>query len=662
MDSVTTLRTNVRATTRSSGFDAFSVALVLLAVVTFAARVSWQIADRPITSDESLYLAEAVAIADGRVEYPSGAPIVHRPPLYPATLAPLMKISGNNVDFARLAPMLYGAGALLTLYALASVAFGGRAAAAGVCLAAFAAYPAKTSTAFFVDTPSAMWLFASCATWLLALRSPKPLRGIVIAAASGTLLGLAFLTKETAAAWLPFAIVLALASSKRVEPRSIVSFYAAFAVVAAPWFVWVALHGDGLFKLDAGTTIVAGAMTIAFAATVGASMKRGLFRSAAARRAVAALVLAAWCALMLFVLESRPEPQPIDYLHTVPRWMWNVFAHGVEPSPLIAVAWLYVAWRAWRGHDGARAIVAAAVCALPLVVYAANRDWELRQAMPLVYLSYAVLGWASLSAIDAAARSWAAAERHALAACCIVAVALVAGYASDLGPRESSASANWHDAREQEIAGWLDALPRQSVVLSTRQYYAQLFVDTDGALTIRQLPTLGVTVRSSSGVVRPFGTLFRYEDASTDLTAPRTWMYFRKYEDRPYAIALSEDDLLASIRLHNAHYVLLTGEDAGFSTLAYRDYFDRNPAFTKVRAAADGDAALYAVDSSVLAPAQPPLRMTTDDLVYLIKQAGTAAAAPDYWRTIAPNGVRLDGTQSLESADLADLASQLHAP
>ena len=71
------------------------VAMALLSIPLIAASPA------NLTSDESLYLAEAYNIVDGEgFTYPSGEAIVHRAPLFPLTLAYAMALGGTDAAYA----------------------------------------------------------------------------------------------------------------------------------------------------------------------------------------------------------------------------------------------------------------------------------------------------------------------------------------------------------------------------------------------------------------------------------------------------------------------------------------------------------------------------------------------------------------------------------
>jgi hypothetical protein len=570
-------------------------------------------------------------------------------------LAPAMALTDNSIDAARVVPLLCAIGALAALYWLGRLMVGHRAACAGVVLAALAAGPSHLSARFFVDTPSAMWLFGSAAALVAAHRSHKGAAGWCMFA--GALLGLAFLTKETAAAWVALPLVVALLSPSSIGPRSLFAFYATFAALVAPWFGWVAFHAGIAFKLD--MLPMASMSAVSAATVVGAlsAWRFGWLHNPRIRVCLALLTLAGWALVVFLVLESRAEPHSRHYMTAVPDWTARVFATSVEPWAFITVAWAYACWRAVVERTEALAVVLVAAAGTPLFVSVANQGWELRQVIWLAYLSYLVLGWAVLDAVSRLAATWRPLERHALALACVVALGLVAGFASATGSGARSETArNWRNDDEREIAHWLDDLPDSANILSSRLYYSQLYVDGDGRIPIRQLPTLGVTIRAD-GRIAPFGTLFRYEDA--DLTPSRHWIWFQKYHGRPYAVALGEEDLLAAIRDHRITHVLLTGDDAGFSSLAYRAYFDTNDAFRVVRSSSESGAVMFEVRQDLLQVRHPPLVIDPDSLDYVAHEAGAIAERPDYWETIAPSGVLFDAEQLLRAGDLAVLSREL---
>jgi 4-amino-4-deoxy-L-arabinose transferase-like glycosyltransferase len=647
-----------------------AVAVVLVAALAlFAARVVayWHAA---VTSDESLYLSEAVAIAHGHLAYSSGAPIVHRPPLFPATLAPLLMLTHNNVDAARIVPALYALAALAALFILGRVLFGSMAAAAGVVLAAAAAYPARMSASFFVDTPSTAFLLASAAALMYGLRAGRA--HVWWCAFAGGLLGVAFLLKETAIFWAPLPLLLAPFDTDvraRLGMRGLAAWCGAFALFAGPWFAWVAWQTGSVYKLSERTLAELAVAALAVAA-LALVLRRGW--RAGGRQwpfALAGALLAGWCAISLRVLELRPEPQAIDYQHTVPHWLAHVFGTSVEPSPVIALAWVFVLYRAVRGDAGARALALIASLSMPLLVFVANRGWEPREVMPLVYLSYLALAWAAMDAGANVAARWRQRDRYLAAVALVTALVLIAGFVSGWnsgspGGTNDAAILDWTGPQEHETSALLNSLPAGSVVISSRLYYSQLYVDHDARLTVRQLPTLGVQFAPGDENVQAFGSLLRYDDPSVDVHAPRHWIYLREHAERDYAIGLAEEDLLGSIGESHAGYILLSGDDAGFSALSYLPYFQSNPAFRLVGSTGAGAVRsyLFAIDRDHLQLAAGPLFLELRDIAYIDASVGDGTPGDGaFWQRIAPDGIVLNGGARIDADAAAEIVRDLRA-
>lgn len=626
---------------------AMLVAAVVIVLAHFAVN-----GDRPITSDEALYLSEAVSISQGRIEYASGDPIVHRPPLYPATLAPILAVSGNAIEAARVVPVIYALAAVAAAYLLAKRLFGDDVAAAAALTVGAADALLRLSDRFFVDTPSAAWLLLTVALLVRA-------RGWAPYAGAGLTLGLAFLTKETAIFWLPLPVLAALCARERTDGRqwrAMVPFYAAFAAMAGLWFGWVALHDGALYKVDHPASawlllLVASAALLAFLA------RRRWYERAVGRRAAAIALLAGWSVASLLVLESRPEPHAIDYAARVPAWAWGVFGTNVEPFALIVPAWAYAAWRCVRGDE--RMVLPCLVGALGLPVYGyiANRGWEVRQVAPLIVVSYVVLSAATVDFARYVARRLPPGYARTIAATAVMAIACIAGFVSAMNVRDDhgslEAAADWNTPAERGIAKWLADVPDGATVLASRAYASQLYVDTGGRITIAQLPTVGTTIHRQG--VRAVGTLFRYEDAGFAADAPRTWIWLGEHASGDYAIGLAEEDLLQAIVARRADYLLITDDGSSFSSDVYAGLFEDDPAFHRIQSLKrDGVRShLFRIDRARLGRRGWPLVLALHDASYVAARA-SGEADTGYWTMLAPNGVLLDG-ERLTAAQMAAL-------
>jgi hypothetical protein len=244
-----------------------------------------------------------------------------------------------------------------------------------------------------------------------------------------------------------------------------------------------------------------------------------------------------------------------------------------------------------------------------------------------------------------------------------VAVAVLiftAAFASGLnGPSADTNDAailNWSSADERATSVMLDDVPPGSVVLSSRLFYSQIYVDHNGRFPVVQLPTLGVRFAEGSEPVQPFGAVFRYEETSVPLHAPRHWLYLRKHAARDYVIGLAEEDLAASMTDHHVDYVLLSGDDAGFSAVSLLPYFEANPAFTLVgqHAGETVRSYLFAVDRTKLVLQAGPLAVDARDLRYIdASLADGSAVSTTFWQALATQGVVLQGSALIDAQSTA---------
>jgi len=211
------------------------VLLVILCLPVFAANRS------PLNSDQSLYLAEALNIADGEgLTYPTGKPITHRAPLYPALLAGAFKLDGATLDAAYVVPRLSVVANVLLLFFLGRALFGAWGGAVAGITAAASLYLRGLGTTLFLDSTQVTFLLAALLVYCRAGSSVPRM------ACAGALLGASFLIKEASVLFLPLPVVVSLlygfdAGWKKTLP----AWYAGFAAATAWWFVWVFIHtGD----------------------------------------------------------------------------------------------------------------------------------------------------------------------------------------------------------------------------------------------------------------------------------------------------------------------------------------------------------------------------------------------------------------------------------
>jgi 4-amino-4-deoxy-L-arabinose transferase-like glycosyltransferase len=543
-----------------------------------------------LTSDESLYLAEAYSIAHGEgFTYPSGEPITHRAPLYPLALAGPIRAFGPDAAYAVSKAVVIVNAALVMLLAWR---LGGQLAglAAGLSAAA-SAYLAELGTTLYLDPMQCTFLLLTFWALFEALTS----RRLLLYGAAGISLGLAFLAKESAIQWAPLAVVATLAIPSlrdRTGVRGAAVFTVSFAAAIAPWWIWVYAQTGELFLLgEPRTAMIALPVAVLVLGLGGLAVARWRRppKSLALPAAIAMTIL--WGGFLVYGLTAFSTwPYPNDYLSTVPRYMLQV-APQMQPFFLIVVAWGVVAWQAVRGDERARLLVVAAALFTPFAIVAANRWLQLRDALPLVYLSYVALG-------VGAGTAWAACRRFLEEGGAAVPILFAATAAAAVGfatheylvfdraqVREASAreqAGSWDSPYTRDTADWMEAnVPDGAHVLTSRLYFSGLHVQTEGRYRIDQLPTVRVSIDGAQEpLIQARSNLFRWgEPDLRRTTAEDTWLNLQQFPGKSYWVGLNQHELLSYIGARQIDYVVLTGDDVAFSSNSYAAYFTGHPAF-----------------------------------------------------------------------------------
>ncbi|MEX2225016.1 MAG: hypothetical protein WEB52_01050 [Dehalococcoidia bacterium] len=612
-----------------------AVVVLLLTVPLFAA------APANLTSDESLYLAEAYNIAHGEgVTYPSGDAVVHRAPLFPAVLAPFVRMAGADGAYA-VARAIVVVNALLVM--LLAFRMGGALAGAiaGVTTAA-ASYLNGLGTTLYLDPFECTFMLLA----LLALHEATRSHTARWFAAAGACIGAALLVKEAGVQWAPLGAVAWLAvPSLRTRDGALGAalFTGAFAAAVAPWWAWVWVHDSSIYLLGGAAphfALVAGSLIIAaFVAATAWLARAPALRAMRIDRAAmpaAGLLVAAWGGLVLYGLEaSAGWKADVAYFRTVPDYLLTV-APQAQPYFALALAWPWLAWRAARGDESARLIFAFATLFLAFTMHAANRALQLRDALPLVYLSYLALGLAAAWGVKALARTLAhrTAEPLLMTSLAVLGTIFVVQQGSTFRDENVAAAAmgvdagSWDNEFVRENAAWMSAhLPAGSHVLTSRLYFTSLHVQTDARFRLYQVPTVRVDVDASAReMLTPRSNLFRWgEHDVRPYARDDRWLYLRQYPGKAYWIALSQGELMDYVAAREIDYVTVSGDDVTFSPLAYASYFSAHPAFELIyhdaRSAAD-QFFVYRVDRARLGIIDYPMTTSASSYDALQRESG----------------------------------------
>ncbi len=561
-----------------------------------------------LTSDQSLYISEGLNLAEGNgFTYSTGEAVAHRGPLFPALLATDFAIGGFSIDNAYVVPKLFALGSALLLLALGWRFFGREAGLLAGVLALASSLLTTIGSSLLLDGTQSFFLLLALLMLHPALKEERPL----YAGLAGGALGLAMLTKESALLWLPlpFLAVLLVGPAVRNPGRLLAAYMAGFLAVAGWWWPYVfAMTGDVYLLGNSWTAVAwlgAGGMAMALLTAVAVVLTRRtspIKLSQNGRWALTSALLLAWGALLIAGMEQNSmwDVSP-HYFTNVPDYTTTVLASWMQPLPLIAAAWGYVAYRAYRGSLGDRLLVLGLLLFLPFALFVANRSLHVSNMLPLVYLSYAAL---ARSAVDAA--RWLAQRTSEGPTRAIVAggaAILLAGAFGWFAFEESQRvvqqqdafnaslmqESNWANPLALETAEWIEEhIPAGTPIMSGRLYSTHLYSLTGAQYPWWQLPTVRVDIEDGAPGLNEApsltraGTLFRWEDHSMPSGEAEPWLYLRRHPIDGYYVALSEQDLMAGLREREIEYVVLTGEDDGFSSLSLLPYFQTHPYFKSV--------------------------------------------------------------------------------
>ena len=219
---------------------ALAPALIVMAVAVIACVLRlWNLNALGFNSDEAVYAGQAGAIA-GDPALRSLFPVFRAHPLLFQMATSLIYRVGVSDLAPRLLAVAFGLGTVVFGYAAGARFYGRRAGTVTALLLAAMPYLVVVNRQALLDGP--MVFFSVIALWLLARFTAEGQRRVLYAA--GAALGLAFISKETSVVLLPAAYAfLALTPSVRVRLKDLLAFFGAFAAVALPYPVSLAVAG-----------------------------------------------------------------------------------------------------------------------------------------------------------------------------------------------------------------------------------------------------------------------------------------------------------------------------------------------------------------------------------------------------------------------------------
>ncbi len=240
-----------------------------------------------------------------------------------------------------------------------------------------------------------------------------------LALLSGVLLGISILTKETAFANLPLALLAVLLLDWRL--RAAIWHYVGVALVCLPWWVWMWLATGEVYLIDRlppplqPLVLLTGAVLLSLATAAYAfGMVDRFLAEEGRRRWVGRLVVVAWTIPLSILLLATAGPALTEVsFESLRTYLAELLAPTIVVVPVLLLTGGYTLWKAYR-LDGPWTLLALAllfqtpVCLLVVVV-----EWNPRQYIVLQALVFCALAALVVDAGEAAWRGHGYAARLA---------------------------------------------------------------------------------------------------------------------------------------------------------------------------------------------------------------------------------------------------------
>ena len=566
-------------------------------------------------------------------------------PVFPALIGGLMLLLGRDTESLvwamRLATLLNP----FLAYFLARRLSGPPAGLLAAALLTLLGFNVRSTFVLNIDASLLTLSLLALLALLAAVRGgPSPAPALL----SGLLLGFCVLTKETAIANLPLALLAVLLLGW--APRAALWHYGGVALACGPWWAWRWSATGEVYLLDRLPPALELPVTVAAAISLG--LVAAAYASGAADRFLAAeprrlwaglLVVAGWTASLSALMLATAGPALAEASPaTVGAYLAMVLSPAVLVVPALLAAVGYAAWRSLRGDGAWRLVGLALLFQAPISLFIVVMGWDPRQLLVAQALLFCVLG--ALVA-DAGRAAWRGRGlvRLAGAAVAVPLVVLVlaasAQAARGMLPGEPArALSRQHTVAPQASAmvEWTrENVPEgERILVTTAQgnYLAYLdggrhgweFLELDQEPCVPK-PNIQMECDPDEGAVSriPPGAVWVQE------------------KERCEVISLSMPNLMDQVRRTGANYVMITGSPKFPGILGLPSVLRRSGAFEVVRAEGESGArGVVLLKITGRSPEAVPTLMTRGTVAGLEGCGGTRGGEyPGWLRSTFPDGI-----------------------
>jgi hypothetical protein len=252
----------------------------------------------------------------------------------------------------------------------------------------------KLTNAFNIDSV----LLTCYLLALLALLAAIKRGSAPLAFLSGLLLGASILTKETALANLPLALLAVLLLDW--DMRGALWHYLGAALVCLPWWVWAWSAIGGVYLIDRLPVplqvpiLVATAILLVFGTLAYASGVVSRFLAEERRRRwVGRFVVVAWTiSLSILVLATGSHKLAKASFESLRHYLAGLLAPSTIVVPVLVVVGGYVIWKALRRGGAWKLLGLALLFQVPVCVLVTVQGWAPRQFLVAQTLVFCALG------------------------------------------------------------------------------------------------------------------------------------------------------------------------------------------------------------------------------------------------------------------------------
>jgi 4-amino-4-deoxy-L-arabinose transferase-like glycosyltransferase len=268
-------------------------------------------------------------------------------------------------------------------------------------------YNVMATNAFNIDGVLLTFYLLALLSLLAALkRGYSP----TLALLSGSLLGASILTKETAFANLPLALLAVLLVDW--ELGAAIWHYAGVALVCLPWWAWRWSETEEVYLIDRLPpslqlpVVLVSAVVLGLAvAAYALGMVDRLLAVERWRRWVGWFVVVVWSvSLTILVLATGSHKLAKASLGSLGHYFAGLLAPSTIVVPVLLLVGGYMVWKALKGEEGWKLLALALLFQLPVCLLVAVQEWAPRQFLVAQTLTLCALGALVVDAGEVALR------------------------------------------------------------------------------------------------------------------------------------------------------------------------------------------------------------------------------------------------------------------